>query len=403
MRQAVTAHDSTAQQRAAAQLREAQEALNQMLHQQAGSSVTDLAQKAQEIANAQRGLANQMKQMYGEQQAANGGRGQQPFGMSSEASSGGEDGMPEMNDPNSVRYGYGFRRRNWQQQMEPRHSATDQEKALASEKERLGQQLEQLEHGVQQQAQTLAGSQPDASSKLRQALSDAEQKELALRMQKDAEWMRQGYGDRNLGMQDSVTAGVEQLSRQLRDAQAAVEASSHPGQNGAGDKTAKELSRVRGLREQLERATQPSGQATGQQPGQQGGGQQSGGQQSGQAGEQYSNGQMGGDGPAFGRGDVEDAMRQLQTMRAQTDPRDRELYGYINGALGNMQHLTGAQAGLLDARLSREAVVSLERLEIELNKRALQHQSEGTRTGATEASPEKYRDAVAEYFKKLSK
>ena len=293
--------------------------------------------------------------------------------------------------------------------MEPRHSATDQEKALANEKERLGQQLEQLEHGVQQQAQTLAGTQPDASSKLRQALSDAEQKELALRMQKDAEWMRQGYGDRNLGMEDGVTAGVDQLSRQLRDAQTAVEGSNQRGQNGAGDKAAEELSRVRALREQLERAAQASGQQPGQQAGgqqaggQPAGGQQAGGQQPGQTGGQYSNGQMGGEGPAFGRGDWQDAMRQLETMREQTDPHDRELYGYINGALGNMQHLTGAEAGLLDARISREAVVSLERLEIELNKRALQQHSEGTRTGATEASPEKYRDAVAEYFKKLSK
>ena len=68
-----------------------------------------------------------------------------------------------------------------------------------------------------------------------------------------------------------------------------------------------------------------------------------------------------------------------------------------------MQHLTGAESGLLDARLSREAVISLERLEVELNKRAEQQRAQGTRTGATEASPEKYRDAVAEYFKKLSK
>ena len=71
--------------------------------------------------------------------------------------------------------------------------------------------------------------------------------------------------------------------------------------------------------------------------------------------------------------------------------------------LGNLRHLTGAQAGLLDARIARDAAASLERLEAELSKRIGQQQAMGARTGAPEASPEKYRDAVAEYFKKLSK
>ena len=36
----------------------------------------------------------------------------------------------------------------------------------------------------------MASSEPGASLKMRKALSDAEQKELAMRMQKTAEWMR---------------------------------------------------------------------------------------------------------------------------------------------------------------------------------------------------------------------
>ncbi len=391
MRQSVSGHDATAQQRAAAQLREAQELLNKTLHQQAGSSVSDLAGRAQEIANAQKGLADQMKRMYGEQGANAGRPGPQRPGVSSESTAGGEDGMQEMNDPNSVRFGYGFRRRNWQQAMEPRRQATEQEKELAGEKEKLGQQLEQLERNMQRQAQTLAGAQPDASSKLRKALSDAEQKELALRMRKDAEWMRQGYGDRNMGMEQGVTAGVEQLSQQLRELQQAVQSGNQPGQNASDGKTGEELSRVRAMREELERGTE-------------GGAQQNGSQQGGrEQGGRGASGQTGAVGPSMSRQQLQDALGQLQALRAQADPRDRALSGSINGAIGTMQHLTGGEAGLLDARLSREAVVSLERLEVELNKRAAQQRAEGTRTGATEATPEKYRDAVAEYFKKLSK
>jgi hypothetical protein len=215
--------------------------------------------------------------------------------------------------------------------------------------------------------------------------------------------MRQGYGERNLGMQDSVTAGLNQLSRNLRDVQQALDGK-QPGRNGAqNDKTAEALAQVQRLREQLERGSQQQG-GEGQQQGResdQAGGQQPGSQQ--QAGsERGGYARFGGYGPEIDRRGVQDAMRELSTLRAQLDPNDRELGGYIDGALWNMRHLTGAQAGLLDERISHDAVVSLQRLELELSKRAAQR-GEGARTGAPENSPDKYRDAVAEYFKKLSK
>ncbi len=75
MRKAVSDRDATAEQRASAQLAEAQNLLNNALHQQAGSSVSDLAQRAQEIANAQKDIADRLKQMYGEQGSAIAGIG----------------------------------------------------------------------------------------------------------------------------------------------------------------------------------------------------------------------------------------------------------------------------------------------------------------------------------------
>jgi hypothetical protein len=102
------------------------------------------------------------------------------------------------------------------------------------------------------------------------------------------------------------------------------------------------------------------------------------------------------------RQDIQSAIAQLRGLRDQAGTRDRALTGYIDGALGNLQHLTGAQDGLLEARISRDALTSLQRLEVELGKRLAQQQNEGTRTGAREDSPEKYHDAVAGYFRKLS-
>ena len=407
MRKAVSDHDATAEQRAASDLQQAQEMLRSMLHDQAGSSVSDLAQRAQDIANQQRELAQRMKQMYGNGSQAYQNRN----GYEQQANTGdGSSAMPEMNDPTSSRFGYGFRRRNWASLQQPSRTPTEQEKALAAQKEKLGTELQQLEKQMQQQADSMNGTQPDASSKMRRALSDAEQKELALRMQKEAEWMRQGYGDRNAGMEDSVTAGLDQLSEQLRNLQGALKSGAQAGKNGQNDKAAEALSELHDLREQLQKqsdqlqrgdnSTQQGGQQSGQQNGSQG---QQGQQQSGsQRGANGGWSATGGPGDQLDRRGVQDAIGQLNWLRTQVDPHDRALGGYIDGAIWNLHHLTGAQAGLLDERISHDAVASLERLEVELGKRVAQAQAQGARTGAPEAAPEKYRDAVSEYFKKLS-
>jgi hypothetical protein len=73
----------------------------------------------------------------------------------------------------------------------------------------------------------------------------------------------------------------------------------------------------------------------------------------------------------------------------------------VEDTLGSLRTLY-ADPGILQSTISQDAVTRLERLEIELSRRVGESQAEGARTGAPEASPEKYRDAVAEYFKKLS-
>jgi len=236
-------------------------------------------------------------------------------------------------------------------------------------------------------------------------------------MQKDAEWLRQGYGERNLGMEDGLTTGLQQLSRDLRGASEGLKSGAGAQGREGKDQTARALSEVRSLREELQRRSAEnsrasnSGQANnGQQqgsPGQQGQqGDASQGSPSNQGGGQVAeNGAYsprGGGATTIDRGGVQSAIAQLNGLRAQLDPRDRALGGYIDGVLGNLHHLTGAQAGLLDQRISQDALTSLQRLEAELGKRVGQAPNNGTRTGAPEDSPEKYREAVAGYFRKLS-
>ncbi|MBV9154692.1 MAG: hypothetical protein JO097_00385, partial [Acidobacteriaceae bacterium] len=172
---------------------------------------------------------------------------------------------------------------------------------------------------------------------------------------------------------------------------------------GQNDKAVQALSQLRDLREQLQRQSEQlqrgdANQQNGQQAQQGQEGQQNGGQQ----GANGAWSPRGGPGDQLDRRGVQSAIGQLNWLRTQVDPRDRALGGYIDGAIWNLHHLTGAQAGLLDERIKNDAAASLERLEMELNKRIAQAQAQGARTGAPENAPEKYRDAISEYFKKLS-
>lgn len=412
MRKAVSQQDPAAQRRAAENLAEAESLLNKSLQQQAGNSVAGLSQKAQEMANQQRDIANSLKRMYGEQQQ----QASSPFRrMRPGQPEAGPNDLPELKDPASPRY-YGYdRRRNWEPDLPPPHNPTEQERAMADEKARLAKGIQDLQRDMQQQERALASAQPGASSKMRKALSEAEQKELAMRMQKTAEWMKQGYGDRNIGAETKMAEGLEQLSRDLQDVQKSVEAGEANGKNGqGGDKNAEALSEVRNLRQMLERAQNQRGQQgqrqdseqnlsrEGQQ-GQQGqqGGQQQGGQQGGQnQGGQYS--PTGGPTYAMDGRSLSGAIDDLNSLRGKLDPRDRQLRGYVDDTLGYLR-LLHADPNVLQTTIGQDAVSRLERLEVELARRSGElQQLQGARLRAPEDSPEKYRDAVAEYFRKLS-
>jgi hypothetical protein len=400
MRKAVSQQDSAAQKRAAQQLAQAEQLLQKSMEQQAGQSLDDMAARAKQMADAQRDIANQMKQMYGDD-------GSSRLRQRSLESMADPNGMPEMTDPTNPRGNY-YRRR-FSMPTAPSHEPTSQEQALANQKENLARQLQQLTQQMQQQQQNLQGTQNGAATEMRKALSDAEQKELALRMQKEAEWMRQGYGERNLDMEDKVTAGMDQLSRDLRNAQKALS----QGQQDAksNEKQEQMLAQIQNMRQMLEQAKQgrqQSGQQSGQQ-GQQQGGQQQGGQQPGQQGGQQGGQQSarGGQwtdtgGPGMSRQGVNDAISQLQYLRGQIGPQDRGLRSNIDDSLGRLRDLN-ADPNLLQSAIANDAVASLERLELELQRRMADPQlAHGARLSPAESSSDKYRDAVAEYFKKLS-
>ncbi|MDQ2775853.1 MAG: hypothetical protein M3Y57_13200 [Acidobacteriota bacterium] len=365
MRQAVDRQDASAQQRAASQLAEAQNLLKDRVQQQSGNSVSDLAEKARQLASSQKDMADRIKDLYGAK-GINTAR-------SSDAANGQGQGSPEMPEMNGPDYAGGrYRRRFMQESGRP---ATNQEKTLAAENDKLAQQMRQLQQDIERQAQGMAGEQPEGSRKLRKALSDAEQEELALRMQKNSDWMRQGFGSQTWPMEDSITAGAEQLSRQLNEAQQALNNGKPGGTASGDDKMAQALAEVQSMQEQLARQSQQSGQnqsATG-------------------AGK-----------PSIGgSADGQDALDQLSALRSQIGRGDRQLNSSLNDAIGRLR-LVNSQAGLLNARINEDAATSLARLELELARRVGQQQA-GSRTEAPETTPEKYREALAEYYRTLSR
>jgi hypothetical protein len=250
----------------------------------------------------------------------------------------------------------------------PDHPASGEEKTLAQENDKLADQVQQLQKELQNQAQALAPQQPDATRKIRKALSDTEQEEIAERMRKNSEWMKEGFGSRTWPMEDGISAAAKRLSSQLDEARQSLDKNQSGQEAGQDGSVGQALAQVRSLRQQLQAQTQQ--------------GQRSPGSAGGSGGQQQS------------------AIEQLSRLRSQVGRDDRQLNGYWTEAMGAMRRVQ-SQDGLLDARLNNNALVSLERLEVELAR--LAGQQEGARTGAPENVPASYRDAVATYFKTLSK
>jgi hypothetical protein len=360
MRKAVSQHDAGAQQRAASDLQAAENRLRNLQQRQAGDSVDELAAQAQQMLQQQKDFSNRVRQA---------------------ASQAARSGPPS--DSAIRRYMYGGR---WNRDPnDPSRrafpsAATRQTDQLADEKARMADQLEQLQRQIQRQARNAASAQPDLSAKLRDALSDIEQQDLAARMKKNSEWIRQGYGAEAWVNEQSATLGLDQFNQQMQQARAAAQNSPQQANSGQQDpETARALQQVEQLRRQLGQASQ-AGQAG--QPGQQ---------------NARGGGPMPGGSPA-----IAEAMQNLASLRQRLASRNGRAYYDSEYAFRFLQDLEGADPAELTKRLNREVLPSLERLEMDI-KREAKAPPDGGRLAASEPTPDTYRDAVAEYFKKLSK
>ncbi|HVW85572.1 MAG TPA: hypothetical protein VHB50_12870, partial [Bryobacteraceae bacterium] len=245
-------------QRAAERLKQAQQMMQAMANARNGSEMSDIANKAERLADQQQDFEQRLRRNF----------------------SGGQDNQQTA------------------QQM-------------ADEKRQMHNAYDQLQKEMQSASRGLAGAQPDLAKKLRDAMGKSQQDEVGNRMDFTEQALRQGLGQYAVMREAPVTRSLNELKDEMKKLEGAA------GQSPSDDKgkiatqqALDQAERVRKEIEQLSRAAQASRQGrNGNQQGNQPGGQQRAGnqngqgqrQQQGQGQQQAHNGQQQGQGQQGGQ------------------------------------------------------------------------------------------------------
>jgi hypothetical protein len=375
--------------RAAERLREAGEMLAGERKQQAAGQMSDLARRAQELADKQRDFENTLRQAFG------------------------YAGLDEQGRPT----------------LQPGTSRRRSPELMEGEKS-LIEKLTRLEQDMQRVARDIAGTQPLASQKLRDALAEVQKQDIGMKMGWSAEVMRQGYGPYALTRQPAVTQGLKQLRDRVQEAQSAL----NQGQRGANDVDSA-LARVERLREQLEQMKNAAqgqlpgrtqggkkGQAARGQPGQgpetaesaSGSGTSPGGSTSGtvNSGGQAGVGPWARGGPGIDRAHAEHALgdgirdlAQLEQFLRGNREIPRQVARDVQDLMRQIQQFDSRGLGAQPERLEQvidQLLSGVDGVELQLRRLSDQQQAGSVRSGASQPLAPGYADAVAEYFKRLA-
>ena len=442
--------------RALDKLEEALRKLADRRRQQAGDAISDIAKRAAQLTQQQKEIAARLNQAL-------------------------QDALQE------IRKSGGAVRGRIPSGMPP-----SEELKLAKRKTEMQEEVEALEREIQQTARRMEDG--EASRKLREALGDLQQSEVGTRLGKAAAYIRQGYAVHIAQSEAGVTRALENLQRQIGEAERLAAAEGHGGEQGLE----RHLAQLGELRRRLEEAAglgrqnggepgqgnqqgqDPRGaqRAEGQQPGSQTGSGQQGqraGQQPGQGrqqGSQQGEGQSGrqrGQGAAQGNGQQQ-GLRPGEGERFSPGTREAQAFTQGRREGGPMQWrgsasnfggrvpqggvrawdagtLADVQRALREAveqlpgltqqlrrkgvdeqalaelrrfvtslsqsrfpgnprlleKEHRKVLALLEQLELEVRRQVEQEKGNfQVRVIGAEPVPEQYREAVAEYFRRLS-
>jgi hypothetical protein len=396
---------------AAQRLRDATNLLGGTQRQQNSGRLDSLAQEAQRLAKEQRGQSDRLRDLS--QQAAS--------------------GAPEA------------------------QSAYNAVQSLADDRQKLADDLERLEGQMRDAARDLASGNHGAASKLRDALRQADQSNLDSRVQRSADMLRRGVDPDRNGSEGQIASDLDQLNQQTRDAQQALGDGTQPGDSQNA------LDQVQSLRDRLQaldrnsnpgarnsqgnRGGQQNGPQSGQQSGSQNGAQsgQQGGQQAGQqpggpSGPGGRNGAVGqfvnpgggyNGGPVYGGMNTgnnvynygqmpsapngyaspvpqqayRDSMAQLDQLR-QSVKDDPEALRQVQDLIREMQRLDPSRFPgnpAMVEELHNRVLGDVDKLELQVRRATDAKQSGQVHGTDSQPVPAGYEDAVADYFRRLSK
>jgi hypothetical protein len=321
-------------------------------------------------------------------------------------------------------------------------ASKDTVESLADDRQRLVDDLARLESQMRGAERDLASGDHDAASKLRDALRQADQSNLDSRVQRSADMLRRGVNPDRNGSEAQIASDLQQIQQQMRDAQQALGIGTQPGDS---QNALDQVQRLRDRLEELDRNSnggnspsnrgQQNGQA-GQQSGQQAGGQQPG-QQSGPGGRNGTVGQFanpgGGPngGPVYGGMNTgnnvynygqlpsppsrdaapmpepayRDSMAELNQLR-QTLKDDPESLRQVQDLIRDMQRLDPSRFPGNPAvveELHNRVLADVDKLDLQLQRAADAKQPGQVHNAESRPVPRGYEDAVADYFRRLSK
>ncbi len=325
-----------------------------------------------------------------------------------------------------------------------------QEVGLSEEKKSMTEQLQQLQRDIQDTAGQFREQSPQAVEQLDQARDVISQSQLEERLNVAAEYIAYGAAPYIAGSESAVTNALDEISNRLRQAESDAMGTDFSDD----DNLERTLAQARSLRQELQQLANPSAQngqtgLQGQegQPGQDGqsqqtaqqgesgqsgqsdqNGQQQGGQQQASGGPQTGPTQLNGTGGPYGqwggyanRGRINPAdwdrygRNLMDTARAIRDTlpelRERDLSLDDLNAIRDLTQRLEQQVALSDPNRNDEilqqqlvsALSLLEQLELKLDAGINSDEPEKVRTSATEPVSDEYKDAVAEYYRRLSR
>jgi hypothetical protein len=407
--------DSADARRAADRLREATNALGELQRQNSSGKLDAMSQEADRLSGEQRAQADRMRRLLAQ-------RGQP-----------GESAQSEQDAWNEVQ-------------------------SLARDRQQLADDLSKLESQMRSAARELAPTQHDAATKLRGTLGDTDQADLQTRLQKSADWLRRGYDPNSNSTEPQIASDLQRLADGLRGAQKAL---GPEQQNGNGNPNGKSgdsdaaLDNVQRLRNQMVALSRDLG---GRNPGNSQSGQAGRNGQNGQGGQQgglaRNSQQGGGPGGNYGAaiddgyrqgydpgrlrgggnnnwyidtgnnsnlpqpaapdnspvpGDPERAFQQaLNSVNElnQSVEDDPEIAREVQDLVRQMQKLDPKRfpgnPALFD-QLHSQILNQVNDLELQLQRKLEQQNPGQVRSADSKTIPAGYQDAVADYYRRLSK